>query len=91
MNFYYAFPQNKTHTRWPCTLKCALFRSFEHWVRGFLIPLGALIYLRVYSVFCVVLCRQKPCDGPISHPWIPAIYLKNSYYQKLIVNLNGLE
>jgi len=33
------------------------------WVR---IPFEAWMYVRVY-LCCAVLCRQRPCEGPIPH------------------------
>jgi hypothetical protein len=88
------FEMRKTETwrsEWPCSLSCALFPivwTLGSWVR---IPLGAFLYIRIYSVFCVVLCRQRPCVWSIPHPWVPTTYLKDSYYQKLILNFNGSE
>jgi hypothetical protein len=43
------------------------------WVR---IPLKAWMFVRVLC--CVVLCRQRPCDGQITRPRSPTICLNSS-------------
>jgi hypothetical protein len=44
------------------------------WVR---IPLKAWMFVRVF-LCCVVLCRQRPCDGLITRPRSPTISLNSS-------------
>jgi hypothetical protein len=44
------------------------------WVR---IPLKAWMFVRVF-LCCVVLCRQRPCDGLITRPRSPTICLNSS-------------
>jgi hypothetical protein len=53
-------------------LACWLLGS---WV---LIPLKAWMFVRVF-LYCVVLCRQRPCDGLITYPRSPTICLNSSW------------
>jgi hypothetical protein len=53
-----------------CTYGQATLSSTAQTLGSWLpIPIEALTFVCVSSVFCVILCRQWPCGGLIPRPW----------------------
>jgi hypothetical protein len=58
--------------------KCNVFDSSKSGILG--IPLEAGMFYSPFFCICIVLCRQRPCDGLIPRLRSPTNYLQDSSF-----------